>query len=114
MKMKLVIDRKTWGRGGNFDKRSCLYEASSGKKCCLGFYAETLGADLKSMVNEDGTAPLLARRGQPVNWPDWMWGESLGRLVHANDESAVFTEKCREAKITEEFAKHAVEVEFVG
>lgn len=55
--MKFQVDRKIWGRGGNFGpgkehaKGSYLLDKETGFMCCLGFRAKACGFEAKQFVD---------------------------------------------------------------
>ena len=114
---KLIIKRSEWLRGES--ETSFLLRSSDGKKCCLGFYALFCGLQKKDIIN------LEAKRNVR-NWPGdeeylqacWLFdnnfreSQDCDRLIEINDDSFISEEK-REKLISEIFASHDVEVEFI-
>lgn len=124
--MKLVIDRKIWLRGeGSF--MSFLLRRADQKQCCVGILCEALGVPKKDLEGVKGCQRLVA------DLPAWLTlpGADPGTFAppqkidlftayEINDEPApsfsevAAHEALREAKITELFAKHDIQVEFVN
>jgi hypothetical protein len=113
--MKLVIDRRIWLRGEGSDV-SYLLRGSDKKQCCVGILCESLGVSKKNLQDHKGSQTLSG-----FNLPEWLTPESDDLFkayeindtsVPANVEVAAF-EASREAKITELFAEHDIQVEFV-
>lgn len=116
--MKLVIDRAKWYRGqGSGDSALLL---GDGTMCCLGFYAKALGAADRDILG------VIDPKGPSVRevFPDWCYyanvpvpsrkrvSDDILALVEINDDPN--HEKTREVRIKEIFAKHGIEVEFIG
>lgn len=123
--MKFIINRVKWGRGkGSIDSR--LLNSDTDKKCCVGFYANALGftdEEIKGRslledltVNSAPTATLKKKHLIP-NWCLTDTENSftdIRQLYTWNDDGIIKNEQEREKKIKELFARHDVEVEFVG
>jgi len=116
--MKLVIDRQRWLRG---EEDSFLLRSDDNKMCCLGFYSLALG--LKEVDILDVACPNevdFLSAGQ--EYPDWIYKNVAMRVDHSDDinklmrynDDVYIPSEVREEKIRETFAKHGVEVEFVG
>jgi hypothetical protein len=113
--MKLVIDRRIWLRGEG-PAVSYLLRGSDKKQCCVGILCEALGVSKENLQGIKGSQILVG-----FNLPEWLTQEGVDLFevykindtwVPANVEVAAF-EASREAKITELFAKHDIQVEFV-
>lgn len=115
----LTIDRRKWGRGVEGDGK-LLHRADdeidAGKMCCLGFYARVCGLTSRQIV--DRAMPTGVSATAQKLLPDWLLlGTRMGKLpdvsflAHINDDSTI-SDKVREKKITEIFAKHGIKVEF--
>ncbi len=116
--MKLEIDRSKWlrGEGGT---RSVLYRESDGKMCCLGFYALALGASQKDICQVSEPQESTAC----VPWPEWALIDlPLSGPANSPETTALMTmndhmqllDGDRERAIAAIFARHGVEVTFVG
>jgi hypothetical protein len=108
--MKLVINRKQWlrGEGACFSR---LLRGPDGKMCCVGCYAIALGAKPADIMGLDMIDEL------PSICPDWgytRYGNNDINNLYANNDSVNISEERREAVIKKIFARHDVEVEFVG
>jgi hypothetical protein len=86
--------------------------------CCLGFYALACGYS-DSEISDRTTPESLTDMNR---WPEWMIEEHEGRvydsdevctLINRNDATRITGAK-REKEIAAIFARHGVEVEFVG
>jgi hypothetical protein len=118
--MKLVIDRSKWLRGEGSDD-SYLLRNEDGKLCCLGFYAQACGLETEAITNV--ATPAQVPKYANI-WGDgacWLFDESnvsstCNDLMMINDEKLPFfdSEKEREEQVAAIFAKHGVQVEFVG
>jgi hypothetical protein len=131
--MELVIDRKTWDRGGNPDG-SKLLDAKTGKKCCLGFLATACGYTDEQIItittpamllNESELKPVVLKPveafGKLVMLSHWdsLYGKYLNtevctEMMKVND-IAYYTgeEDAREDELTKLFKEIGVEVIFV-
>lgn len=116
--MKLVIDRAKWLRGEG-SKRSYLLRVADQKMCCLGFYGRQIGMTPVELMgygtpihtdNEDWPSWLVERREAPMRSTH---SATCGALMGLNDAEAL-DDATREKQITEQFAAHGVEVEFIG
>lgn len=111
--MKLVIDRAKWLRGET-DLRSYLLREADGKMCCLGFLALACGAEVDDICSYSSPKDT-----HNVSWPDGLLGdmdckqntEVCGTLMNINDR---VSDEEREIRLTEEFKKLDIEVEFIG
>lgn len=121
--MKLVIDRAKWLRGEK--DAGLLLRESDGKMCCLGFLALACGLEEDQIVEvgepHETRSPLL---------PKWLCsaydeheddGELVTKYIDSSDavelmkiNDTVGDDAPREREIASVFAKHGVEVEFVG
>ena len=120
---KLIIKRSEWLRGEGYD-RSALLRPFDNKKCCLGFYALSCGLKEKDIIGIDSPSRLrnyLSDRPKDDLQPDWLFvsknhyyeSKDCCTLMNINDSKSCSDEK-REKIISETFAKHGVEVEFIG
>jgi hypothetical protein len=117
--MKLVIDRERW-QNGSKPGRSMLLNTGNGRMCCIGFYMLACGATEAQI--EDTSTPCDMWLNEIPSEARWLVNtievplrndsSACTRLVTQNDNQVV-TESVREQGITEEFAKHGVEVEFI-
>ena len=127
--MKLTIDRATWLRGEG-DSESKLLRERDGKMCCLGFYAvacniprdRILDTETPALIDEEGDSRAAWNRADKSG--DWLFDsenepsadcEELMVIndTHFNQDNAIRDQE-REKAITEIFAKHGVEVSFIG
>lgn len=114
---KLVIDRTKWLRGEG-SEASRLLRPSDGKMCCLGFYSLSCGLTDKDIQNIPA-APEIAEIPEVM---DWLIEDCGNRIVHSDDAAELMDyndtppirDTDREAHITEIFAKHGIEVEFIN
>ena len=87
----------------------------AGDMCCLGFFGCAIGVSLDDMADK-ATPGDIADKG----WPEWLLGSLAGNssdgeyLMRVNDSTRVSGDAERERVIADVFAKHGVEVEFVG
>ena len=113
----LVIIREQWLRGGDQNGErgfSWLLSKASGKRCCLGFYAQSLGASddlIRNRTSPGGTSELGI-------WPSWLLGPFNGDSRESNslmliNDSSTLPDERRELLIKQIFAAHGVEVNFV-
>jgi len=123
--MKLIIDRAKWLRGEG-SSTSRLLRPSDKKMCCLGFYALSVGMTEDNIFNI--ATPYIIKKtkhGCSVYdaWGEGAWlfdpdepreqSKDCGSLMHLNDDGAQ-PDYAREVDIIRVFAKHGVEVEFIG
>lgn len=118
---KFVIERERWFRGR--DNARLLVNVATdspdfGKMCCLGFFGIACGIDPEQLL---GMGSPEDRKEEP--WSSWVLREndetgyvedsrSINSLIAVNDDRKI-SDAARESRITELFAKHGVEVEFV-
>lgn len=118
--MQLIIDRNLWLRGEGHDA-SALHRKSDGKMCCLGIYGLACGLPLDKLTGKNQPNELKG-------YPEWLLihvtpsldskaytgcSTDCGDLIMCND-AKLYQDPEREAKITEIFSRHDVEVTFVG
>jgi len=127
---ELIIDRKIWlhgqkqidHTGDNPEKASMLHRPLDGKMCCIGIYLNQCGvsktvlldkSDATSLVEVDIKLPKQAE--WLINTDQYPSGSAYtsntkdaGRLMTANDGTA------NEKTIKAIFAKHDVEIKFIG
>jgi hypothetical protein len=119
--MKLVINRKIWLRGEGSEKS--YLRRGDGKQCCVGIYCSALGVPEDELTgNVDAT-----RIQKNSTLPSWLFC-TPGRMYSSRDaneayqindqvvlsDTPVESESERERLIAEIFARHDVQVEFVG
>lgn len=109
--MRLVIDRKIWLRG---DDASYLLRPSDGKMCCLGIYLEACGINKNAMngVNVPSSLGFILPE-EAARWMNEMGCVDATMAMNVNDNVGI-DDVIREQRIAEIFARHDVEVEFVG
>jgi len=120
--MKLKISRKHWLRGN--DPRGVLFDSTSRKMCCLGFYGRAQGLRIGDIINletpafvvqdasDKKTAEKAEKAFSKLLTPEGQDTELCTQLVSVND-NAHLTEDERESKIHELFSKIGVDVMFV-
>jgi hypothetical protein len=117
MALKLIIDRTKWLRGDPTAPR--LLQPDTGKMCCLGFFALSCGYTAADIIDRTTPESLTDMNRR---WPKWVLEEHEGQafdsdevcaLINRNDATRITGAK-REKEIAAIFAKHGVEVEFVG
>ena len=111
--MKLKINRKKWIRGEG-EIYSYLLRTADYKMCCVGFYLKACG--VKSRLLADNSTPT----DTPIALPKkahWLVNKDVNSasadILYAANDNMELSGKTREQRITKEFAKHDVEVEFV-
>lgn len=109
--MKLIIDRAKWLRGEG-GLPSYLLRKYDNKMCCVGFYLKACGMKDVDILSKSVPSKV-------VDLPKHALWLVIGRLdshnsglLHVND-TTFSSEDERENKITEIFAQHDVQVEFV-
>lgn len=116
--MKVTIDRKTWLRGEGATK-SALLRTEDGKKCCLGFYANSCGLDDESILGEKTLQSLNDKEAKP-KLPEvdncviallMSTNDSIGYDINYGKE---LNARERESRIKELFFRIGVEVEFIN
>jgi len=114
--MKLVINRKTWGRGTG---RGSLLNIE-GQKCCLGFLGRACGIPEDELLNLEMPHEVSAdpKKNKKVwdymfivHGPDRDQTDVAGTLANVNDASSI-TDKQREHKIKRLFKSLGVEITF--
>lgn len=122
--MKLTIDRSSWARG-KFrvpDKSNALLN-EDGTMCCLGFYSIACGIPKEHLLHVavPELIPLKVPGFRSPETMDWLQQRDnldpdglkwCDRFALVNDDKTI-DEPTREQWLTEKFAEHAVEVEFV-
>jgi hypothetical protein len=117
--MKLVIDRSKWLRGEGANP-SALLRSEDGKMCCLGFYGLACGAKPRDIRDVSAPADLAGRV-----FPGWLTrvdsddgcdsianSPDAAMLMNINDEIHM-SDNQRERELSEIFARHGIDVEFV-
>ncbi len=111
----LKIDRRTWLRGEG-PTASCLYRAGDGKKCCLGFAAMQLCGLTRSKLDAVQTPGHSGVRDKFAQKIPFLISKSdtssVGYDLMLTNDSTILTDKDREAKIKEVFARHDIKVIF--
>jgi len=113
--MKLIIDRNEWLRGEGPDE-SRLIRSLDGKKCCIGILGCALGLDKHCLTDE-----TVADRTVNLRWPPWcldniIFGSlkpDIWEAYEINDNTEI-PDGDREAKLTEIFSRHDIQVEFIN
>lgn len=119
---KLVIDRKRWMRTtpGDPEQTGLLFDDSTKKMCCLGFYCRSLGLSIDKIRNVGTPEELCWYGDKDVPWQmenSWLLNEKgrdsadTNKLVNINDNARI-TDKEKETSIKKIFAKHDVKVTF--
>lgn len=128
--MKFTIDRSRWrtGRYGPASKdvpgvgESKLFNGQH-FQCCLGFYLEACGVDLRNL--EDVAAPSQLDGAARARIEAWLIdlesqhnlpedSTACKILMSINDGIFSKSDSVREQKVTAKFAEAGVEVEFIG
>lgn len=126
--MKLTIDRAGWLRGDAF---TSLLRDDNGCMCALGWYGRSLGIPDDVLRLQGG--PATIDEAHVPTWPAWVIdlvegdednGEPAGALIPLESEDAAritcvndsrsITDEYRERSLKELFARHGIELEFVG
>lgn len=131
-----IIDRKTWLRGEGLSF-SFMLRYSDRKRCCLGFYCQSLGVsddDMLGVGQPNLLPPLIQEKlgfydswffepqSHVFSWPP-MSSKEIQDLIRINDklvgdqvtqDNTLMTEKYREKRIKEIFAEHGVTVKFIN
>lgn len=103
---KFTIDRKLWLRGEGSTK-SKLFRPGDGKKCCVGFYANSLGLTDERINNKSTLAQVSASAS------NWAVSPDMDELYVSNDNPST-SDEFKEYRIKDLFAKHGIKVEFVN
>jgi hypothetical protein len=120
----LVIDRRKWGRNNKDGEKSGSYlrnnkeekddygKSIAGKMCCLGFACRAFGISAQKL-NDNGIPSDITHNRLESIIPEWLlrFGGDTSKLANIND-SAQWSDKQKEAKITKIFAKHGIKVKF--
>lgn len=126
-RMKLVIDRKRWKRGGkdgiDAHDPTCLL-TESGQMCCLGFLARARGykcseirleGDLESLIDtsERRSIDRACEAFPTLIKPNGSANNLHSKLIGANDDEApAMRGKPREEKLKKLFAEAGIDVVF--
>lgn len=110
---ELVIDRRTWLRGG---KKSSKLRNAEGEMCCLGFRALQCGYSPVIITNVTTPRGLLIRTNIVMSGFESLvanhWDtEFAGRAMDINDDASL-TALQREARLIELFAKNGIALTF--
>ena len=115
--MRLEINRAKWLRGEGGTKSGLLRR--DGKRCCLGFFAQALGAR-----DDDVAGCSTPEDATHIHWPEWLLSElddsyirtvdsdEAIALIRINDNRAL-SDAERESVVASIFARHGVEVVFI-
>ena len=131
---EFTVNRKKWHRGKGCDT-SCLLNPTSGKMCCLGFYALQSGLSKKNIekmptpnavrqrlngedVYSSMSFDCISEPAKPIKWKTKLIsGKSnsatCGHLMEVNDNKDI-SDEVREKKITSLFKRIGIAVKFVG
>ena len=107
-----IINRKFWDRG---EKSSgSLLCSSTGKMCCLGFFAKSYGVPKDKIVDLAFPSSILEDK-ELAKIPSWAQEVTtdIHSLVKINDLSDM-DDKLREKQIAKIFKKHKIIAKFVG
>jgi hypothetical protein len=104
-------------RGEGYED-SYLLRSKDGKQCCIGFLCEAFGVPKPDLKDIRGSQKLVKYR----NLPEWLTVDSatdvsIGSdlfIAYALNDNKRLSEADREQRIAEIFAKHDIQVEFVG
>jgi hypothetical protein len=128
--MKLTIDRKKWLRGEG-SATSLLLRRGDGKMCCLGFYGLACGLKETDILGISNPNYLIAGFASVESHNRWvkakkggawlfdqtnpsLWSNDCKMLMTINDAlPRCLSQKEREQKIKNIFAKHNVQVKFI-
>lgn len=113
--MKVItINRKRWLRGTG----DGFLRNGSGKQCCLGFVCRDFGMKARDIF--DHALPDDVDEYQK-KLPEWLWtsgsNTDCGKAAEINDSligNKVKSERDRESKIKEIFARNGLRAKFVG
>ena len=127
---KIIIDRKIWLHGkkqvdhtGNVsEKSSMLHRPLDGKMCCIGIYLNQCGISKKDLLERSDATSLVEVDIKLPKQAEWLITtvrypsgsiynnntKDAGHLMTVNDGTA------NEKTIKRVFAKHDVEIKFVG
>ena len=127
---KITIDRKIWLHGkkqidhtsDNPEKASMLYRPLDEKMCCIGIYLNQCGVSKKVLLGKGDAVSLIDVDIKLPKEAEWLVdterypsgnicssnSKDAGHLMIVNDGTA------NEKTIKAMFAKHDVEIEFVG
>lgn len=111
--MKLTIDRSIWLRGEG-SIASFLLRQSDNKQCCIGILLEANGVKRDklmgvSAVKNENNIPCVI----PPDNLNWLNEDQVNEFYSINDSKA-YDDTFREQKLTEMFATHGIEVEFIN
>lgn len=126
---EFTIVRSKWARGWDTGGGSTLlYNPTTERMCCLGFYGVACGAVATSEAESVGIWNQGAPHGSQSFWPRWLFEPTYEvkdgtlsisrelteyyRLTEAND-SLDISEEERERRVVEGFARHGIKVNFV-
>ena len=116
---KLVIDRTKWLRGEGKGQllvppfsQEGFPEPNGGKMCCLGFECIRLGVSPQKIMGA-GMPNIFTDREGLSEWLFEVGDSDVNNAARTND-NVLLTEPEREQRISEIFALHGVEVEFVN
>jgi hypothetical protein len=112
--VKLIIDRSKWARG--VGDGVGVMRNSEGKCCVIGFLGEACGVAPECLIGKQYPISVedSSSKGDP-RWPTWLFSQSglvKINISNQNDCDGI-DDATREKQLTELFAEHGVEVEFV-
>lgn len=129
MKKTIRIDRKKWARGGN-EAMNLLWDKEVQKGCCLGHVIHQTSRCAWDALDQKGCPDevfkkdsLLTIKSDPYTYTCQYTGKTLTedgivadselakKAMQINDAASI-TEKQREQRLTELFAKHDIKLEF--
>jgi len=111
--MKLTIDRSIWLRGEGSGS-SFLLRQKDNKQCCIGILLEANGVEREKLA---GVSAVRDHNNNicvvtPIKL-DWLNEDQINNFYSMNDDKE-YDDTFREQKLTEMFAAHGIEVEFVN
>ena len=117
--MRLVIDRSRWRRGCGPGIGRLRDE--NGLQCCLGFLGEACGVADEHLLDVAYPNPPSWHSDGDHAWPSWLFAKLNGESYDERTIIAILNDsRCweltdaeRERRVSERFARHGVEVEFV-
>jgi len=113
--MKLIIDRKIWLRGEGSEV-SYLRRKADGKQCCIGILCSALPVPENYLTGAKDADELHLEND--VTLPGWLLEPGCATadvdLAYRTNDDENISDLDREQKISEIFARHDIQVEFVG
>ena len=120
---KIIIDRKIWLHGEkDLPIGSWLHRSLDGKMCCIGIYlnqCKISKKDLSDMSDATSLVEVGIKLPKQVEWLVRTDGYPSGSIYNSNTKDAghlmtVNDTTANEKRIKRMFAKHDVEIKFVG